>query len=298
MKALLWVSIGLAAALGACSGSLSGNMTGTGGAGALTGSGTGTGGKVTSGAGGKVGSGSGGTVGYNPSACAALSAEYDAAMTAARSCTPGSTTQCTEPVNSSLSACGSCVAFVTDPSKLLALEQMWQAANCNQRIPCPTSGACPMGVPDVCVADPSGQGLCSYGDGSGPHIGGTGGTTGTGGSTGAGGSPVDGGELDVCGAYAIKYATVLDAVKSCTFGATGQCAQSVAPALDSCTAGCTVYVNDASELNLIRQLWTQAGCNKRAVSCPLILCIPADGSACSQTDGGGGTCVSTTTRLL
>jgi hypothetical protein len=282
MRALLWLSIGLAAALGACSGSLSGNMTGKGGAGALTGSGTGAGGKVASGA--------GGTTGYNPAACAALSAEYDAAMPAARSCKPGSATQCTEPVNNSLSACGSCVAFVTDPSKLIAIEQMWQAANCNQRIPCPSSGACPMGVPDVCTADSTGQGLCSYGDGTGPHTGGMGGNEGTGG-TGAGGSPVDGGELDVCGAYAIKYATVLEAVKSCTFGAAGQCAHSVLPSLSVCSAGCNLYVNDSTELEEIRLLWEQAGCARAAVACPAILCVPSAGGACTQTDAGGATCV-------
>ncbi|MES1157695.1 MAG: hypothetical protein ABUL67_01220 [Haliangium ochraceum] len=285
MRSLVWVSIGLAAALGACSQSLSGNLTGTGGAGAIT--------DTETGSGGKVGTGAAGTSGYNSPSCGAFAAEYEAAMTAARACTPGSKSACTEPVSSSLSVCGSCPAFVTDASKLNAIQQLWQGANCDRPTaipPCASIGPCPPGVPDVCIAGPDGQGLCSYAGGTGGTTGGSGGRGATGGGSGAGGSPVDGGAADLCNAYVIKYGIVLAAEKTCTFGASEQCAHAVPPSLGACTGGCTTYVNDATELDDLRQLWIQAGCNRPAISCPVISCSAATGAACTQTDAGGGTC--------
>ncbi|HSS37751.1 MAG TPA: hypothetical protein VLT58_03180 [Polyangia bacterium] len=284
MRSILWVSLGLATALGACSQSLSGNLTGTGGAAAMTDVETG----------GKVGTGTGGTGGYNASACQAFAVEYDAAMTAARSCRAGATAQCMQPVSSSLSVCGSCPAFVTDASKLNAIQQMWQAANCDRptEVPPCVSGPCPSGIPDVCIAGANGQGVCSY---AGGGTGGSGGTTGgSGGKSGAGGAPVDAGPPnDVCAAYAMKYAIVLAEAKSCTYGAADQCAHAVPTSLSVCSGGCSTYVNDATDLNLLQQTWAQAGCNRAAVACPAIACVPAAGGVCNLTDTGGAACANT-----
>ncbi len=277
MRSLVWVSIGVAAALAACGQSLSGNLTGTGGAGAMTDTGTGSGGKAGTGAGGS----------YNASACHTFAVEYDAAMTAARSCTTGATGQCMQAAVSNLSVCGACPAFVTDASKLNAIQQMWQAANCDRptEIPPCVSGPCPSAIPDVCIAGGNGQGVCSY-------AGGTGGTTG--GSGGNGGSAVDAGApSDVCAGYATKYAMVLAAEKSCTFGAADQCAHPVPTSLSVCSGGCTTYVNDPTDLKLLQQLWAQAGCNRAAVACPAIACVPAAGGVCNRTDAGGAACMNT-----
>lgn len=292
MRTHLWLSIGLAALLGACSQSLSGNLTGTGGAGTID-TETGSGGKVATGSGGKVGTGTGGTTGYDATICAGLSAEYDAAMTAARACSAGATGQCMQPVRGNLSPCGNaCAAFVTDPSKLNAIEKMWVAANCDRPVPAPpcvSSGACPSGIPDVCIAGADGRGVCSYASGG---TGGSSGGTGGRGASGAGGSTaVDGGDpYEICAAYASKYAIVLNAAKSCTVNGTNQCAHAVAPSLSVCTGGCVTYVNDSTDLDLLRQLWQQAGCNRPAVACPAIACEPPATSACTLTDTGGGTC--------
>ena len=294
MRSHLWLSIGLAAALGACSQSLSGNLTGTGGAGTITDTDTGSGGKVGTGSGGKVGTGTGGSTGYDATVCAALSSEYDAAMSAARACTSGATGQCMQPVRSSLSVCGACGAFVTDASKLNAIQKMWTAASCDRPVPappCAAIGQCPSGIPDVCIAGADGQGVCSYAGGGG---GGSSGWTGTGGrgASGAGGSSAAdaGPPNDTCAGYAAKYAVLLNLEKSCTFGASNQCAHAVAASLSVCSGGCTTYVNETTELDQLRQLWVQAGCNRPAVACPAIACLPPAGSVCEATDAGGGTC--------
>ncbi|HVY38952.1 MAG TPA: hypothetical protein VHM31_13500 [Polyangia bacterium] len=295
MRTHLWLSIGLAASLGACSQSLSGNLTGAGGAGAMADNETGSGGKVGAGSGGKVGTGAGGTTGYDAAVCAGISAEYDAAMTAALTCTAGATGQCMQVVRGSLSPCGiACPAFVTDASKLNVIEKMWVAANCDRPVPAPpcvSVGQCPAGIADVCIAGADGRGVCSYaGGGTGGSSGGTGGR----GASGAGGSTAaDAGVPDeTCAAYASKYAAALNLQKSCTVNAANQCAHAVAPSLSVCSGGCTTYVNDSTELDLIRQLWQEAGCNRATVACPAIACLPPAGSVCTQTDAGGGTCTS------
>ncbi|HVT09407.1 MAG TPA: hypothetical protein VHO67_18230 [Polyangia bacterium] len=287
MRTHLWLAIGLAASLGACSQSLSGNLTGAGGAGADT---TGSGGQVGTGTGGKVGASTGGSTGYDATVCAGLSAEYDAAMSAARACTATATGQCMQAARDSLSPCGAgCVAFVTDASKLNVIEKMWVAANCDRPVPAPPCapiGACPSAISDVCIAGADGRGVCSY---AGSGTGGTGGR----GASGAGGSAVDGGApYDTCAGYASKYELLLNGARSCTVNGSNQCAHAVAPSLSVCSGGCTTYVNDSTDLDQIRQLWQQAGCGKAAVACPAIACLPPSGSVCTQTDAGGGTCTS------
>lgn len=251
------------------------------------------------GSGGKVGTGSGGTTGYNPSVCAGLSAEYDAAMTAARTCSAGATQQCMQPAIDHLSVCGGCPIFVTDASKVGAIQQMWVAAGCDRPPVAPPcfDGACPSGIADVCVAGADGQGMCSYAAaGAGGTSGGTGGKGGSGGSSGAGGSAAAdaGPPNDTCAGYAQKYALLLAAAQSCTVDAAGQCLHPVDPILSVCNSGCTTYVNDATELDEIRQLWDQAGCNRTpAVACPAYRCVPAEGGACTKSNTGGGICSNT-----
>ncbi len=133
-----------------------GSVTGTGGgaAGGQTGTGggtvggqTGTGGSVTgsggSGTGGRKGSGgdgaTGGTTGTGggkgqggqggAASCDAIATDYSNALTAAKKCTPGTTNQCQQTVESSI-ACPGCMTYVNDVTMLTPIETEWSAAGC------------------------------------------------------------------------------------------------------------------------------------------------------------------------
>jgi hypothetical protein len=272
MRSLAWGSLALLTALAACSQSLSGELTGTGGAGAQTGDG----------GGGRRGSGSGGAAGSGVATCQALASEYKTALVAAQSCDVGAAGQCNQLMPSGLIGCGNCPTFVSDATKLNAILQLWQAASCNGVIPEPpcVSGACWEPVNGVCAPDPTGVGVCGYGSG-------TGGSSGRGGT---GGSAVDGGQPDLCAALRLKYASVLAAATSCTPGAANQCAQAVVPTLSPCVNNCNVYVNDATALNDVRALWQQEGCGNVAVACPASQCLGTTNDGCWPTDGGAGVC--------
>ena len=219
MRALLWLSIGLAAALGACSQSLSGNLTGTGGAGAVAGTGT-----VERDAGGKVGTGAGGTVGYNPrglpGAVGRVRRGHDGgAELHGRLHDPVHRAREQQPVRVRQ------LPGVRD-RRLQAERDRADVAGrelqpADPVPPCDQRRVPDSGVPDICVADPTATASAPMApERAAPAEQPAGGPA-------RGARAVDGGEPDVCGAYAMKYATVLDAVKSCTFGAAGQCAQSV-----------------------------------------------------------------------
>ncbi len=282
MRALFTVSAVLVVAFGACSQSLTHDMSGSGGRGGVIGSG-GEGANTT---------GSGGSTGGTgaQSACGALASEYQNALRAAQSCTIGGAGQCDTLVSVGLSVCGSCQTYVNDASSLNAIQQAWEAANCRNVSPAPPCAlsVCPAPVNNVCLESPDDvtgkTGVCSY-------VSGTGGSSGAGGSPPDGGSPAPDGGLSNCSALSQKYGIALAEAKSCTAGAANQCAQQVSVSLGGCSVGCTDYVNDATELNQIRQEWSQAGCGNVAVVCPLIACLPPTTSDCVAADGGSaGVC--------
>ena len=281
MRWLLSISLVSLAALGACSSqSLTNDRSGTGGSGG--------GGANTGGEGGNTAS-TGGTGAQ--SACQVLAAQYQDALKVAQSCAIGGSGQCETLVNTTLSVCGGCQTYVNDASTLNAIQQAWEGANCSKVNPAPPCALilCPAALNNVCAPNPNDSsgttGVCSYV----PGTGGTGGSGATGGSSGAGGSSPDGG-LGTCDALATKYSVALAAAKSCTAGASGQCTQPVPMWLSSCAGGCTEYVNDATELNQLRQEWSQAGCGSVTAVCPAIACVLSIGSVCVATDGGAGVC--------
>jgi hypothetical protein len=127
--------------------------------------------------------------------------------------------------------------------------------------------------------------------GSGTGTGGQGGVSGTGGS-GTGGSATGGagGGLS-CGDLAAAYAAALPAAASCDVSGAGQCQQVVSGSLSPCTVNCYLtFVDDATALNAIKDLWQQAGCANVAVLCPAISCVRPSSGVCVAADGGGGVC--------
>ena len=274
MRSSLLFSILVAAALGACSQSLTTDKTGTGGSGAATGGATG-------------GSSAGGSGGKVDAVCNTLTAEYQSALTAAEGCQVGASGQCQQIVSGGLSGCG-CPIYVTDTSVLAAIENDWQSAGCaTTELPCAL--LCPAALNRTCVSTDGGSaGFCSYVPGTGGTSG-TGGSGATGGTSGAGGSPADGG-LSSCGTLASEYAAVLIGAKSCTAGAAGQCGKSVPSSLSPCFSGCAVFVTDSSVLDSIRTEWDAAGCGNVPTLCPLIACLPAVSSTCVPSDAGGAVC--------
>jgi hypothetical protein len=286
MRSLLLLSILLGAAT-SCNQSLTPDMTGTGGSRTGAGGAGGTG-RATGGSGGSV-----------SSVCNALVAEYQSAITAAETCQVGATGQCQQLVSARLNGC-SCPTYVTDSSAISMIEDAWGRAGCIA--PGPVCNLlCPAPLNTTCVATDGGSiGFCSYVPGTGGTSG-AGGTSGTnatggrgatGGTTGAGGSTVDGG-FSNCGTLASEYAAVLIGARSCTAGATGQCAQQVPSSLSACNSGCTQFVTDSGVLDVIRQKWNADGCGNLPVACPLIACAPATGASCLQSDAGGSVCSTT-----
>jgi len=278
MRSALLLSLPLlAATVGACSQALTPNMTGTGGIMTGTGDVTGSGGFVT-GAGGTGGvvTGSGGTGGSNVAMCNTLEAEYASANAAAQSCQVGASGQCQQVVSGGLYGCG-CPTYVNDSTVLAEVASAYQMAGCAANDgPCDLP--CPAPINTTCVSTDGGTtGSCSY-------------LPGTGGITGSGGSPLDGGAADPCDTFAAEYAAVLKGASSCTAGAAAQCEQPVPAALAPCNTACTVYVNDASVLNVIRQQWDAARCGSVAVDCPLVSCPFVAGGACVASDAGGSAC--------
>jgi hypothetical protein len=281
MRSSLVLSILVAAALGACSQSLTTDKTGTGG------SGTGGSGWATGGATGGSSSGGGGSGGKVEALCNALPAEYQSALTAAESCQVGASGQCQQLVSGVLSGCG-CPIYVTDASALATIENDWQSAGCATTEP-PCALLCPAPLNRTCVSTDGGSvGFCSYVPGTGGTSG-AGGDGATGGTSGAGGSPADGG-LSGCGTLASEYAAVLIGAKSCTAGAAGQCGKSVLTSLSLCSSGCTTFVTDSSVLDSIRTEWDAAGCGNAPIACPLIACLPAASATCVASDAGGSVC--------
>jgi hypothetical protein len=271
----------LSVALGACSQSLTGNVSGAGGS--ATGGGN-RGGAMSGGA------GAGGS--DIAALCSNLAAEYQVAVAQAQSCDVGQAGQCQQAVPGALSLCGSCPTYVNDASGPKMLQEAWLQAGCTNlpAPPCLGEGLC-LPVNNVCVQVlDTNHGTCvEYAP---PGTGGTsgaGGTSGTGPGPGTGGSSPDGG-LSVCDGLAQKYAAALPAAKSCAAGGPAPCQISVAAGL-GCFSGCSVYVNDATELNAISQQWQAAGCADAPMVCLAIGCLPAVGGMCAQTDGGGPTCV-------
>jgi hypothetical protein len=124
----------------------------------------------------------------------------------------------------------------------------------------------------------------------GGNAGHDGGVAGSGGTTGGGGHSGDGG-VQSCADLQAQYATALVAARSCDAKATGQCAKLVSGSLSPCFSSCMTYVNDASALSEIKAKWIQAGCNSVPIACPAIACLLPTGNMCVATDGGGGTCV-------
>jgi hypothetical protein len=283
MRSLLLLSILLAAAT-ACNQSLTPDMTGTGGS------------KTGSGGEGGTGPATGGSGGSVSSVCNTLVAEYWPAVTAAQACQVGASGQCQQLVTATLTGC-SCPTYVTDSSVLSTIEGAWAAAGCAGAGPV-CDLLCPAALNTTCVATDGGTtGVCSYVPGTGGTSG-AGGTSGTdgrggaGGTAGSGGSTVDGG-LSSCGTLASEYAAVLTGARSCTAGATGQCAQEVPSFLSICNSGCTEFVNDSSVLDGIQKKWYAAGCGNTSALCGISACTPATGGTCVAGDAGGSVCSTT-----
>jgi hypothetical protein len=275
MRTSLWLSILLASATGACTQSLTPNMTGTGGAG------TGT-----ADVGGSSNYGSGGYGGNEGTACNMLTAEYQSAVIAAGSCQVGASGQCQQLVSWALGGC-SCPTYVTDSSALNRIQMIWQADDCQPIAP-PCAPGCPATLNSTCLSTDGGStGVCSYVMGAGGTSG-NGGTGASGGTTGAGGSPLDGG-LDVCGTLASEYAATLIGAKSCIADAGVQCATTVPASLSSCPV-CMDFVTDGSALNAIQRKWEAADCERAKVPCPLFSCVQARGAMCAASDAGGAFC--------
>jgi hypothetical protein len=255
MRSLICLSLLAAAALGACSQSLTGNMSGTGG------SGTGAGGIV---------SGTGGAGGVDlASLCGSIATHYEIAIGYAQTCDGSQPGQCEKLIDSALSTCGSCPTYVNDSSGLLPIQQAWLSVGCDKLPPVPCAKvACSVPANGVCLS-----GKCVAGP------------SGTGGS-----SPDAGPNPSACDALVQKYATVLSVVKRCTVDATGQCSHPVPQTLTVCFSSCMAYVNDETELNAIQQAWNDAGCSDLQVACPAIACLPSSGGLCLATDGGSATC--------
>jgi hypothetical protein len=265
VRSLLALSLLAAAAVGACSQSLT-DKSGTGGtAGAATGTG-GTGGSAVA---------TGGVGGQND--CDALSAQYQTAVVDAQACAIGAPNQCQQLLKPSVVGCGCQVPANTSAPNII--QQAWVMAGCplSTSAPACSSGPCRSGGNAVCAPSPDDStgttGICTY-------------------VSGTGGSSPDGGS-DNCAALGQKYGAVLAASKSCDVGAPGQCAQPVVTSISLCSGACLDYVNDATELNQIQQAFNQTGCTSVAVLCPAIACSTPTGSACVATDAGSGTCVAT-----
>jgi hypothetical protein len=257
MRTLLAVLVLAAVAFGACSQSLTGSMSGTGG--------SGTGG-LSMGAGGEGGS-------YVSVACDNLVSQYQAAVIDAQTCDVGQSGQCDQLVDVGLSSCGACQVYVNDASKPKAIQQAWFGAGCNQLpgAPC-THELCISPLNNMClVVLDTNHGTCGYAP------------------PGTGGSSADGG-LGTCDSLVQKYAAAVSAAKSCTAGAGGQCGTIVPGELSVCMGLCSVFVNDATELYAIRQQWTDAGCANVTGVCSMVICQPAIAGSCAAADGGGPSC--------
>ena len=277
MRSPLLLSILLSATMGACTRPLTSDMTGTGGTGRATGGGAGG---ANRGVGGLDGSGV-------ASLCDTLVAEYQSATTAAQGCQVGASGQCQQVASATLSDC-TCPLDVTDSAALTLIQKAWRAAGCADPAP-PCAILCPAALNTTCVSTDGGStGFCSYVPGTGGTSGAGGGGA-TGGTSGAGGSPVDGG-LGACDMFVTEYAAVLSGARSCTAGATAQCAQRVPPSLLPCDAACSEFVNDSSVLGAIRQEWDAAGCGETTTLCPPIVCRFARGAVCAPSDAGGSVC--------
>jgi hypothetical protein len=273
MRSPLLLSILLGATLGACTQPLTSDKTGTGG---------------TGGGAGGANPGTGGLGGSSVAPlCDTLVAEYQSAATAALGCQVGASGQCQQVVSATLSDC-TCSIYVTDDAALATIRNAWQAAGCV--VPGPSCDLlCPVALNSTCVSTDGGStGFCSYVPGTG-GTGGAGVGGATGGTTGAGGSPVDGG-LGPCDMFATEYAAVLSGARSCTAGATAQCAEQVPSWLSPCFADCTEFVTDSSVLDVIRQEWDAASCGATITLCPLIACRHATGAVCASSDAGGSVC--------
>lgn len=280
-----------AATLAACgSQSLNGNHTGTGGFATATGGVPGFGGAIAGGS-----FGTGGSVG---TVCDALVQQYQSAIGAAQFCDVGAMGACSQPVPSSLGACGGCTVYVSDTSALDAIRLAYGQANCRSAVTTPPCALidCAAAANNVCVSiDGGSRGYCSYvpGTGGAPGAGGStgaGGSYGTGGSTGAGGTHGDGG-ISECGSLAAEYSALLTAEQVCSPNLDGQCGQAVPQSLSPCLTNCLTYVNDATGLNAIQTHWKQSGCANVAVLCPAIACPTPAAGYCGPGDAGPGTCV-------
>jgi hypothetical protein len=260
MRSLIGLSVLAAAALGACTQSLTGHMSGTGGSPMGIGN---TGGSFA---------GTGGAGVDLASVCSDLASQYQSAIVVAQTCQAGQSGQCQTLIDATLSICGACPTYVNDPSKPLAIQQAWLAAGCTKLPPPPcVQVLCAKPVNAVCgVVLDTNRGTCVPGP------------------SGTGGSSPDAGPS--CDDLVQAYATALSAARSCTYGVDGQCGHSVPQSLSICTAGCFAYVNDPTPLNTIRQAWDAANCGKAQVACPAVACAPTTAGACSPADGGGATC--------
>lgn len=128
-------------------------------------------------------------------------------------------------------------------------------------------------------------------DGGGGSGGGGAAGHGGGGNGGSGGQRTDSGVS--CTDLQGEYAAAMSAAQSCEVNASGQCQQLASTSLSPCSVNCTTYVNDASELNAIKQSWTAAGCDSLVgVACPAIACLQPAQGLCVASDGGGGVCSS------
>jgi hypothetical protein len=126
-------------------------------------------------------------------------------------------------------------------------------------------------------------------DGGGGSGGGGAAGQGGAGTGGSGGQRTDGGVS--CTDLQNQYAASMSLARSCDLNASGQCQQLASSSLSPCFLNCMTYVNDASDLDAIKQSWTAAGCDSLVgVACPAIACLQPTQGLCVASDGGGGGC--------
>jgi hypothetical protein len=133
------------------------------------------------------------------------------------------------------------------------------------------------------VLVPSDGGGGSAGSGAAGH-----GGAGTG---GVGGQRTDSGVS--CTDLQNEYTAAMSLAQTCEVDASGQCQQLASTSLSPCFVNCMTYVNDASDLDAIKQSWTAAGCDSLVgMACPAIACLQPTQGLCVASDGGGAVCSS------
>jgi hypothetical protein len=126
------------------------------------------------------------------------------------------------------------------------------------------------------------QGGSSGQGGKGGQAGSQGGSSGQGGKGGQAGGQGGAGGGD-CPAWETNYAKALMQARACNLSSlVPQCTQMVSSKL---ACGCPTYVNDKTQLDMIRSDWLQSGCSANVI-CPPIACLVPPPAGCVPMNSG------------